>query len=330
MFSHVEIVQKRNACKTEDAQINLPEHDVEMIDTAAEADDYDDESEGESIASEPVIERFKDYKLKIQRLLNDIGMPDYEAEVIQHSYDCQNCVYALNSPRRTEQYILRVAVGVMLGRDNQTIDNELALLNYLTWNLPVPRIKAYSLNVHNPVEGAYSVQTRIPGQALNKLWYHMTQREKYQIIDEMVKLLRHLEAITFPKAGEFVAASPPQETSNDYTTTAPPIVRSIFNESDDLATSPRNLGNLAGLNLKRLLTTLLKNRIHHEKPDDSPPDITLTPRFQALLDMLDDHKTLGAFSAQPFPIVLHHWDLEPRNIIVSRHNTSNTGRSPVS
>ncbi|KAI4198194.1 MAG: hypothetical protein LQ350_005430 [Teloschistes chrysophthalmus] len=264
MFRHVEIVEIFNGSKRKYTHISFP---------LQKAHDYPDDSEKESFASKDitaVMEPLEDYKLKIQSLLNDIAMSDYEAE-----------------------YILRVAIRVMLGRDNQAIDNELALLNYLKRKIPVPRIKAYSLDLNNPLGAAYSVQTRIPGRSLYNLWYYMTQPEKYQIINKVIKLLRRLETITFPKAGELIAASPPQTTSDDYTETAPPIIRSIFNESDDLIASPQNLGGLGGRKLKRLLTTLLKNWIR-------------------------------AFAAQPFPIVLHHWDLEPRNIIVSFSNPCNT------
>ncbi|KAI4194775.1 MAG: hypothetical protein LQ350_007571 [Teloschistes chrysophthalmus] len=147
MDHHAEIDEQYDASDSgsRDA-IVVPQMNDLKIDTATEADDHPDDCDKESIASEDsddsVMEPFDDYKPKIQCLLNNIGLPEYEAEVIQHGYQYQNCVYALKSPRATEeQYVLRVAIGDTTreedGRD-ESIENEVALLNYLDGKLPVP------------------------------------------------------------------------------------------------------------------------------------------------------------------------------------------------
>ncbi|KAI4200272.1 MAG: hypothetical protein LQ350_004020 [Teloschistes chrysophthalmus] len=112
MDHHAENDEQHDAPDSESRHaLVVPQMNDLKIDTATEADDHPDDCDRESIASEDfddsVMEPFDDYKPKIQCLLNDIGLPDCEAEVIQHGYQYQNCVYALKSPRTTdEQYVL--------------------------------------------------------------------------------------------------------------------------------------------------------------------------------------------------------------------------------
>ncbi|KAL8634992.1 MAG: hypothetical protein Q9228_007474, partial [Teloschistes exilis] len=324
MYHQARIDEQHNASETNDAQIRLKRHHAKIVVKATEADDHDVDCDRMSLSpvdsTIPVMAPFEDYKVRIQRLLNKIGMPDYEAKVIQYDHLRNNFVYALNSPRAVEQYILRVPARRIYSR-NKTIENELALLNHLKGKLRVPRIKAYSLNPGNPLGKVYSVQTRIPGQSLNYLWPAMAEQDKYAIIDDVIRLLYSLETVTFPKAGELIAASPAAKaTSNHYTKTAPPIVRTF---TGPIAAS-NGARDRAGPNLKRFLTSSLKGRIQRESKH-GPPDeesLPVAPRFKTLLAILNDLDAQGAFDAQPFPIVLHHWDLEPRNIIVSDVNPS--------
>ncbi|KAL8637439.1 MAG: hypothetical protein Q9228_005293, partial [Teloschistes exilis] len=153
----------------------------------------------------------------------------------------------------------------------------------------------------------------------------MTHTERFAIVDEMIKLLLQLEGITFPTAGELFAASPPDATSNNYSSTAPPPTVRIFDGSDggETITDPKALHDRAGPDLKTLLASLLEKWIQDEY-DRGQHELScsLTPRFRALLAMLDDLGTEGVvFRTRNSPIVLQHWDLEPRNLIVSNAKT---------
>ncbi|KAL8954741.1 MAG: hypothetical protein Q9183_006954, partial [Haloplaca sp. 2 TL-2023] len=182
--------------------------DQKMTDLALSKDvDHVNTSDAGSVASDDsevsVMEPFDDYKIRIEKVLRNVGLEGYEVEVIQHGYDFMNCVYGLSSSNLDEQYILRVATGGCAREEDgvyETVENEVVLLGHLKDKLPVPRIKAYSLTAVNPLEAAYTVQTRIPGESLNRIWGSMDIADKYTIVDELLDLLVKLESVTFTTA----------------------------------------------------------------------------------------------------------------------------------
>ena len=46
----------------------------------------------------------------------------------------------------------------------------------------------------------------------------------------------------------------------------------------------------------------------------------LAPKLRSLIAIVDELDREGAFAAGPRTINLHHWDLEPRNIMVKKDN----------
>ena len=280
----------------------------EDADAASVASDGSDES---------VMEAFDNYKAKIGQLLGDIGLRDYKIEVIQHGYNFMNCVYALTSSKSTEQYILRVTHGGFHRESDgkhETVENEIVLLGSLNDKLPVPRIKAYSLTRDNPLEAAYTVQTRITGESLNRLWPTMDPADKYRTVDELICLLVNLEAVTFPTAGTFAVSGSLPSKFNDPISTEVPAIHVFDAFADEPTQDPKILQDRSGPDIKALLTSHLDKWIQEEQAEDQN---VLTPKFEKLRTMLNDMEEEGVF-AHPSPIVVHHCDLEPRNIMVSR------------
>ncbi|KAL8947450.1 MAG: hypothetical protein Q9183_007786, partial [Haloplaca sp. 2 TL-2023] len=133
--------------------------DADFVEAHSCCEDADAASVASDGSDESVMEAFDDYKAKIEQLLGDIGLSDYDIEVIQHGYNFMNCVYALASTKSAEQYILRVTHGGFHRESDgkhETVEKEIVLLGYLKDKLPVPRIKAYSLTKDNPLEAAYT------------------------------------------------------------------------------------------------------------------------------------------------------------------------------
>ncbi|KAL8856094.1 MAG: hypothetical protein Q9178_007289 [Gyalolechia marmorata] len=283
-------------------------------------------SDGGSEASEnsegSVMEPFQDYRIKIEELLDSLSMTGFSVEVIQHGYDFMNCVYSLTSSDDIEQYILRVATGGFIRESDgrhETVENEVLILGYLKDKLPVPRIKAYSLTIDNALEAPYTIQTRIPGESLNKLWATMDIAEKYAIVDELIVLITQLESVTFATAGTFAGSSSLPERANDFLETEDPSVQTFDEYATELTKDPLMIQDRAGPDLQLLLTSHMEKWIqdeiergHHEL------SCAIGPRFRDLLAMLKELDDEGAFDTQPFPIVLHHSDLEPRNLMVSK------------
>ncbi len=293
----------------------------------ADNDDHSNHSDNESVASDESddspMEPFEDYKLKIQQLLEDIGLTDFSIEPIQHGYGYMNCVYALTSLQDpTEQYILRVAIDGFIRESDgrhETIENDIVLLGYLKDKLPVPRIKAYSTTEDDVLNKAYTIQTRIPGESLDNLWKTMDYADKYAIVDEFRNLFVKVESVRFATAGTFASSAPLAAKANDYSDTEEPAVNVFDALAEEPLVDPEVIRDRAGPDVKSLLTSHLDKWIQDERDRGQHEfSCSITPRFEKLKAMLQDMANEGSFKDQPFSIVLHHWDLEPRNLMVSK------------
>lgn len=293
----------------------------------AEHTDRFDHSDNDSVASDEseasVMEPFEDYKLKIQQLLHEIGLKESSIDAIQHGYGYMNCVYALTSLKDpNEQYILRVAIdGDIRDSDGRhdTMENDIILLGYLKDKLPVPRVKAYSTTAEYVLEAAYTVQTKIPGESLDTLWKTMEHADKYAIVDEFLSLLLQIESVKFASGGTFAVSVPLPAKMDDFCEFDVPVVRAFDASVQEPPLSPKITQDKPGTDVKSLLTSHLDKWIQEEF-DRGQHELScaITPRFEKLKAMLDDMTSEGAFNNQPSPIVLHHWDLEPRNLMVSK------------
>ena len=289
--------------------------------------DHADATDNQSVESDDsdgsLMEFFDTYRLKIKQLLTSINLKNFSIEVIQHGYDYINCVYGIKSSRDpAERYVLRVAIkGVIRESDGRhaTIENDIAVLGYLRDRLPVPRIKAYSATIDNILEAAYTVQTRIQGDSLNKIWAGLDWADKRAIVDEFIDLLAKLESITFATAGTLSTPAPLPAKSIDSSNTEDPVIRVFDAFAREPLTDPNIIEDRAGPNVKSLLRSHLDMWIQEELGRNAHElDIAITPRFKKMLAMLEEMDEEGFFNDQPFPVVLHHWDLEPRNLMVSK------------
>lgn len=284
-------------------------------------------SHDSSDSDDSVMESFEEYKIKIEQLLIDIGLGKCSIEPIQHGYGFENCVYAFTAPREpAEQYILRVAIDGRI-RDSdgrcEALENDVVVLNYLHGKLPVPRVKAYSITKENVLEAPYTIQTRISGTSLNHLWGKIHYAEKCAIVDQYLGLLVKLELLEFPAAGTFTPASPLPASMNDFSTTAVPSIQ-IFDEIPPGPSDAQVLAERTGADIKSLLQSHLKMYMAEEVRNNIHQyPHSMTPLYRDLLSMLEDMESEGFFADQPLPIVLHHWDLEPRNLMISQ--ASDTG-----
>ena len=294
------------------------------VDHADATDNQSFESDG---SNGSFMELFDTYNIKVRQLLASINLRDFSIEVIQHGYHYINCVYGLKSSRDpAERYILRVAIkGAIRESDgrHETIENDIAVLGYLRDRLPVPRIMAYSATTDNVLEAAYTVQTRIQGDSLNNVWPGLDWADKYAIVDEFIDLLAKIESITFATAGTLSTPAPLPAKSIDVLNTDDPVVRVFYAFAREPLKDPTMIKDRAGPNVKSLLKSQLDMWIQEEIGRDAHElDIAITPRFKKMLAMLEEMDEEGFFNDQPFPVVLHHWDLEPRNLMVSKASGS--------
>ena len=289
-----------------------------------------DTTDNESIALSEM-EDFVGYKPKIEELLSNIGLAGFSIEEIHHGYDYQNCVYTLTSPIiSNEQYVLRVPVETRLKEDDYTheaIKNDACLLAYLADKLPVPRVKAYSITKDNALNAPYTVQTRLPGQSLDTVYDDFSHTEKLAIAEQYVELLAKIESIRFTAAGTFTASDLLPDTVHNCSLTAPPSIH-IFDEgAEEFTKDPNSVQDRQGPNVEALLTNHVNGWVQQTHKDDieAGPENEhgsfILPGYNNLIRIIEELDHEGAFRDGPYPIVLHHWDLEPRNIMVE--NSSN-------
>ncbi|KAL8904047.1 MAG: hypothetical protein Q9171_007188 [Xanthocarpia ochracea] len=304
-------------------EMNVPEV---MSEVKGNESDSDNESITSANSEDSVMEPFADYKPKIEQLVRDIGLPGFVIQELQHGDNFQNCVYALTSPTiPDEQYILRVPVSPDIQEEDgicQAVLNDVSLLAYLGNKLPVPRVKAYSATERNALSTPFTLQSRISGISLDEVYGDLDHDGKLAITDQFVDLLAQIESVEFPFAGNFAASCLMPDSTNDFDAAAAPHV-TVFDEGDeDYVLDPQTFLDRAGADLKALLESqingwIVKERKHTEKYQDGE-SLTL-PYFEKMLTILDILESEGAFESST-PIVLYHWDLEPRNIMVRYDN----------
>ncbi|KAL8992784.1 MAG: hypothetical protein Q9169_006843 [Polycauliona sp. 2 TL-2023] len=299
----------------------------EVVLAPADGDEHED-SDNESIASADsgedieIIEPFEDCKLRIEKLLVTLGYPGFEIEPLQHGLDFRNCVYRLTSPTDPDdKYILRVPNDPDLREDDKVCEeiiNDAALLGFLADKLPVPRVVAYSASEDNDLTEPYTLQTCLPGMRLDSIWMEMEPEGKLAIIDQYVDLIAKLESITFPTAGTFTASPlEPVETKKFLPLTDPEIT--FFNKGEEeFMERPTTQPNRAGSDLKALMVSHIDGWVEKERKDSEgkPEGAFRMPYYIKMKKILDILEAEGSFD-QPESIVLNHWDLEPRNIMVT-------------
>ncbi|KAL8651004.1 MAG: hypothetical protein Q9210_003497 [Variospora velana] len=289
--------------------IDEPLGNVEEGQASEDLDETDERDENESITSdESEMESFEDYRPKIDKLIQSIGLTDFTVSTIQHGYQYQNCVYSMISCSiPTEEYILRVPGLPDLDEGGvcKAVENDAALLRYLSNKLPVPNIKAFCPTSDNALEKPYIIQTRLPGVSLDNVYDDLTHEEKLKMIDQFVLLLARIESITFPSAGTF---------SPGAALDAPAI--NFFSEGDEELMRDSSVAqDRAGADLKSFLLSHINGWIQKEEKADTSFSL---PSLRSLIPMVNELDREGAFETIPQPIVLHHWDLEPRNIMVEK------------
>ena len=292
-----------------------------------EVNDSHDDSDASSNSDMESYEDFEEvYKAKIEQLLHDIGLESFSVDCIQHGDCWQNCVYALKSTNDSnEQYILRVPVLPEFRESDgvcEAIEDDAVVLGYLADKLPVPRVKAYSVSKDNVLKKPYTIQTRLPGMSLDEVWVELSVADKMAITDQFVELLAKIQSIRFATAGILTASSSLPTSTSDCAVSATPTVETFhadvkedFHAVEDLHT--RLMQERAGSDLKSLLTSHINGWIAQEVNEDE--SFALSP-LRFLLEMIEELDQEGAFKNAPFPIVLHHWDLEARNIMVEKIN----------
>ena len=282
-------------------------------------------SDNESIASDvSEIEPFESYKEKIEQLLTSLDMTNFNIEPIHHGYTFENNVYALMSLEDpAEQYILRVPVLPHFRESDgrcEAIENDAFFLYFIQGQLPVPKVKTYCSTKDNVLEAPFTVQTRLSGQCLEDVYDDLDQEGKIAIVEQIVELMAKLESIQFEVAGKFVA--PPGDAS---TATSKSFIQTFGEGDEDFIKGSSVLKDRQGPDLKAFLLSHMNGWVAKELKIEATGGRSFAIQsYREILTIINTLSSEGAFANAPFPVVLHHWDFEPRNIMVE--NSTGTWR----
>ena len=183
--------------------------------------------------------------------------------------------------------------------------------------IPVPETIAYDATIGNKIESEYMIQRRIPGVPLENIYYGLEINQKEHILGQVIDLLAEMENIQFPATGLLVAAGRLPDTlivegsdtlHNAGVATAPFPAR--FAKTPPPGPTPTSLED-AFADRFRVWDSERETRVGK----------VLVPMFAQLSEITAEMRSLGFFEeCSVAPNVLHHWDFEPRNIMVEGGN----------
>ena len=183
--------------------------------------------------------------------------------------------------------------------------------------IPVPETIAYDTTLGNQIESEYIIQRRIPGVPLEDIYYGLEINEKEHVLSQVIDLLVEMENIQFPATGQLVATGclPDAQVVN----------RSDTSHSAGVATAPfpiwRGEPPQPGPTRTTLEDTFADRFRAWDTKRETRPGKALVPIFAQLEEIVAEMRSLGFFEeCSVAPNVLHHWDFQPRNIIVEGGN----------
>lgn len=198
--------------------------------------------------------------------------------------------------------------------DRRTRD-QVAVLNYLTENsFPTPRLHTYDCTTKNEVSSPFVAQEFASGLPLSVLYEDMDFTNKLKIAGHLAGFMVRMEMERFPHCGVISAV--------DESATDPPraIVRGFEVGFGKGAVQQPASTNLDDLLWRQLHGWSKYKRLTNKKGEFIPKE--LDDMWTRLIEILGEMRALEFLSATRTACgvanVLHHWDLFPRNIIVSR------------
>jgi len=86
---------------------------------------------------------------------------------------------------------------------------------------------------------------------------------------------------------------------------------------EEIVRDPKTVQDRTGTDIQALLLSHLNTWVAKDFKDENRFDFRV-PKYQLLLAVMGDMAREGAFKDKSYPIVLNHWDFEPRNIMVEK------------
>lgn len=197
--------------------------------------------------------------------------------------------------------------------------------------IPAPRILAFDISRENALRLPYSVQTRLPGVTWQSIIEKMPLESQLQLAEELARIMALLQKVQFESSGRLLCH---QQLDTPLQLSFASSSRVEIKEELKIWGFPKGIGPLMDSerispcqpvdnSLYDLLFYTTQELIDQElqKVGDDGPSQELVRMYFKLQDIIQDMDRLGWFSEAdkaPSKSVLHHWDLEARNILVEQ------------
>ncbi|KAF2857554.1 hypothetical protein K470DRAFT_170367 [Piedraia hortae CBS 480.64] len=274
-------------------------------------------------------EPYDTFQPKIAALLESIG--HFKDIVLEHLRGGSfNHVIIARATRISTndpiQGIFRIPRDVFNEPIDVEIEDQAAVLQMLNAqkNLNTPKLLAFDASLNNPIHFPFTFIELAPGLRLHDVYRGMSLPEKLSMVDELVKYLLAAERVTFPRHGIITAAKDSPVKGSIYDPSGLPPMQLDFRHLGEFC----NLGDRSNRtnSSPESWTDTLFNMIASEcngadTSSDYDPILEIWERVREVFHQMCDsgHFSLRhEASLSTAPSILYHWDLEPRNIIVTR------------
>ena len=205
--------------------------------------------------------------------------------------------------------------------ESEPVKNLAALLRFLTSRMPssTADIVAFDSTKSNALSSPYILQHRLPGIALDNVYSEMSVLQKIDIAQQVAELLITLESIKFPAIGHIIAFAEPTEPWN---TPGMAVSEDSLLRIVELDTKPPSRWHTQvhvppAVTIEEFFERQFAQRITEEGEICRSVYGEELYNWGILLGISREMTQMGWFdSGQPTGGILHHWDFEPRNIIV--------------
>ncbi|KAK6007470.1 hypothetical protein QM012_004284 [Aureobasidium pullulans] len=273
-------------------------------------------------------EPFETFRNKVGLLARDIGADTIDNIVRLPGGGLNRLIaadlYCHNPSSTLEKVVLRIPrYSEDEDEPNKDIRDQVSILRFLgSCNVPVPRVLAYDGTSNNPLGMPFSMQTRVVGQGL--VFGDMDITGRLGLASELVRILAAFEDVKFQTSGRLSCSEtvPARRTidNQDDSRLSENILVEEFGVDNGSYRSKTRIATSSSL--QELISIQLLAWLQYESLNDHG---ALVPEmFKRLQGILGEMTELGFFQKRATLNcnILHHWELEPRNIMIGATTTS--------
>jgi hypothetical protein len=251
-------------------------------------------------------EAFETFQLKVIQLCHHIGMGE-PSEIDRMKGGSFNRVVGLKFPGR--DCVLRIP------RWNDAnafadIDDQVAVLRYVSNLLHAPSVVAYDSTTNNPVKSAYVLQDRIGGENVELIYESLSLSEKLQLATIVAEEILKMESHILETPGRLAAANATPAANEAPISPTGDIAVHGFRINSNMPSPTMAIME------KQALPSLMKAMLDHRV--DAYGEEFQAEMCKELKNVVDQMEVVGLMRTTDSENIIWHWDFAHRNIMITR------------